>query len=1539
MHCNQIRKIMISVIVIFFVFIPLFNICTNAGSVKGYSEGTIVEDSRSLEQINHELGDDLKANYWGTKYKLRVKYTGIVRTTIWDSRKNAITVGTNLKTDSNIVRNIKVERIQLVNWEKRLNTNRAVPQMEGLGTYSITFAGEYTTDWRSNYNLNGLPNVTGSYKGYALKFDYYLVPNSIIDSEKRHIYKIVKNIPQGSYNSSSSSNNNSSGSSTNNSSVFNQFANIANMASIIGEGLYNPLGEISEIAADISSKETAGIGTAISAKIDNKSIGTAASMKKENPYENMDVPRTDLTDDARRLYIRNLYRRVGKREPSNKEIEAHFVNQTHKIAHDIILSEESNKKNSIHALTYKSFIKSCYRYILGRDADGGGLDAYYNYLEQGNSKSSLINILSTSNEFYKKTNKTTTRVTLDSNVCKAVYDYLIDNGYCVIQTSNTTLLMYKDEFDSITSLDLNGKKLNSLSGISNFTNLKQLNISNNNIKNLDELKKLTNLEELIVSNNKNLSNIDGIKGLTKIKKLDMSNCYIKDKVAKISSLKELRELKLNNNQITDISSLKDLTKLDKLYLNKNYISDISKLNNLKNLKELYLDENQIEVIGDVGGLNINKISAKNGTTTLYSEDREFDIPNIMKKAKDTKDKFYTSKSFECKSCKIEDNKIIIDPGKKMGSIVIKGGALDGHIVYACDEGVMLTFNNKALADNIAINLITSERVDGEGKYYIYTNKKSVLGAKYMDLSSMGEEIEDLKGLSFFSNVECIELSNNTIRNYDTLAQMKSLRAVYINNNGLTNLDGLSKLKNIESLVASNNQITDVSGIAELTNLKRVILSNNKLGNNIAPLNNLTNLETLIIDNNEIEDISCLSNLQLSLLNISKNKISDISAINKKNLDEVKLNNNTIDINTNNNIVEIPNIIKSDISKHEGTSNLECVGCSIINNRIVLDEGVRVAQVKVKEGELSDTVVNIEDIRAISNPVVEVSKRLINNNTQMLVEIVANKKIEGVLGWDRIESSHGLRKIYDYNVHNQCITVRDLYGNETDVIINFDGVVNDRIPDLTVTYNQKMRTNKDVTIVISSSEKLYYVSGFRKYNNNPKTFVATYSENNDHTYTTVSVLTERMFDIQMQPVNVEVQIANIDKTAPVCDEIEYSTKDLTKGNVKATIWANEEIVPIDEIQYTKCKKTDENDKVKYGLTFYINENTSDVITVKDLAGNTTDVNIQVSNIDKIVDGLTVTKGKTTATNKSYKIKIQANEAISLKQIQENLASKIIVKTATNSATDAPIFRVAENDNNDENLDNYIELEINEPMVGVVDVVDSAGNEEPILIDTSEIDIDKPVVEETRTKNGDESITITLKCNEFVLEPENSNGWLLGEDNETLTKTYYSNQVEVVNISDLAGNILEYEIEVGNIQEFECQIAYRRLEDTDRMIVVITGNRELMELDGWKLSEDKLSIARIMNINETMDVIVCDINGNKCEYSLGAQFTDEFSEVDENSDQGNINQSNEGKIKDDKSQSIETMPQTGQFVAFALVASGLLIAITIVTLIKYVKTFDK
>jgi len=66
--------------------------------------------------------------------------------------------------------------------------------------------------------------------------------------------------------------------------------------------------------------------------------------------------------------------------------------------------------------------------------------------------------------------------------------------------------------------------------------------------------------------------------------------------------KNLKKLKLNENEISDISSLKNLTKLEYLEIQRNRIVDVNPLKNLTNLKFLKLYNNLIEDIAPLSNL-------------------------------------------------------------------------------------------------------------------------------------------------------------------------------------------------------------------------------------------------------------------------------------------------------------------------------------------------------------------------------------------------------------------------------------------------------------------------------------------------------------------------------------------------------------------------------------------------------------------------------------------------------------------------------------------------------------------------------------------------------------------------------------------------------------------------------------------------------------------------------------------------------------------------------------------------------------------------
>jgi len=102
---------------------------------------------------------------------------------------------------------------------------------------------------------------------------------------------------------------------------------------------------------------------------------------------------------------------------------------------------------------------------------------------------------------------------------------------------------------------------------------------------------LNNLTHLDLINNQ-ITDITILKDLTNLTQLYLSNNQITD-ITPLKDLKNLTQLHLSSNQITDITPLKDLTSLTTLYLSYNQITDITPLKDLKNLTELVLFNNQI----------------------------------------------------------------------------------------------------------------------------------------------------------------------------------------------------------------------------------------------------------------------------------------------------------------------------------------------------------------------------------------------------------------------------------------------------------------------------------------------------------------------------------------------------------------------------------------------------------------------------------------------------------------------------------------------------------------------------------------------------------------------------------------------------------------------------------------------------------------------------------------------------------------------------------------------------------------------------------
>ena len=183
-----------------------------------------------------------------------------------------------------------------------------------------------------------------------------------------------------------------------------------------------------------------------------------------------------------------------------------------------------------------------------------------------------------------------------------------------------------------------------------------------------------------------------------------------------------------------------------------------------------------------------------------------------------------------------------------------------------------------------------------------------------------------------------------------------------------------------------------------------------------------------------------------------------------------------------------------------------------------------------------------------------------------------------------------------------IYAKDNLGNETitrSESFKFDNTA----PTLNVTYSTQALTNENVKVTITANEKVQEVSGWTLSSDGLK-LTKTYSQNANEKVT--------VKDLAGNTKEANIQISNIDKTAPTLN-VTYSTQNLTREDVTVTITANEKIQAV-------SGWTLSSDELKLTKTY--SQNTNEKVTVKDLAGNEVQANIEITNIDKTLPEITI-----------------------------------------------------------------------------------------------------------------------------------------------------------------------------------------------------------------------------------------------------------------------------------------------------------------------------
>jgi len=143
----------------------------------------------------------------------------------------------------------------------------------------------------------------------------------------------------------------------------------------------------------------------------------------------------------------------------------------------------------------------------------------------------------------------------------------------------------------------------------------------------------------------------------------------------------------------------------------------------------------------------------------------------------------------------------------------------------------------------------------------YKNKIINVDNGCLHLQGLGiNNINDLKGLEKFRDLEALYLYANQIKEIEGLNSLVNLRVLLLHYNQITEIKGLENLKSLEVLNLLGNQIIQIRGIENLTNLKILNLSENLISE-IKGLSNLTNLEQLYLNENRISHINGLEKLK------------------------------------------------------------------------------------------------------------------------------------------------------------------------------------------------------------------------------------------------------------------------------------------------------------------------------------------------------------------------------------------------------------------------------------------------------------------------------------------------------------------------------------------------------------------------------------------------------------------------------------------------------------------------------------------------------
>jgi internalin A len=477
------------------------------------------------------------------------------------------------------------------------------------------------------------------------------------------------------------------------------------------------------------------------------------------------------------------------------------------------------------------------------------------YIPDPNLLSAVETVLGNPGPIYPENMETITSLTANSagitslvglEDCSAVTQLILENN-------NFTDLSPIQALTGLIELDLNYNPITDISLINRLTKLTTLYLFDNQISVLPTLSGLTLLTDLELGYNQ-ITNITNLSALGQLTYLDLEGNQITD-MTPLDSLANLQDLYLSNNNLLSLptlSGMKSLYQLDISYntnltvfsnlaeagglgyldLDGDQISDLSSLTNLTDLYDIELDGTQITDLGSLESL------AQNGDSGVYLS--VMNDPGLN-----------TNTGVPAEVLYLMGFNWTVNYAVQIPDANLNTAVLNILVANQILPDGSVTITPTDMATLTSITAVAAGITNMEGLEF-------ATGLTNLDLQWNG--VTDLTPIANLTGLTSLNLETNQITNLSLLSNLTQLTELDLDNNQIINVTPLQNLPNLVYLGLDDNQINDFSPLADaetpLTALVDLELSGNQI-TIIPDISSFTSLTSLYLEYNQISDLGPL----------------------------------------------------------------------------------------------------------------------------------------------------------------------------------------------------------------------------------------------------------------------------------------------------------------------------------------------------------------------------------------------------------------------------------------------------------------------------------------------------------------------------------------------------------------------------------------------------------------------------------------------------------------------------------------------------------